>query len=252
MDEEVVLLTKKGTVRKRKPKQKINYFTKQTENSIVEYISCTDEELRNKIYRENIQYAFHKLTQNIIHTYKMYYTDGDSVEDVQQEVIAFLLEKLSKYKQNKGAAYSYFGTIAKRYLIQKNKKNYAKLQETSHLEYIDDDSKEQYMDVAETTYEVVEEEALIFFNLFVEHVDKNLFKLFTKPKDQKTADCILNLFKKCHSLQILDNKKAIYIYLREMSEVDTPQITKIITKFKQIFVKLYNIYYEEGHIDNKY
>lgn len=249
MSEEVVLLTKKGTVRKRKPKQKLNYFTKDTENSIIAYNKCTDDADRSKIYREKIEYAFFKLTQNIIHTYKMYYMEGDSVEDVQQEVIWFLLEKLHMYNPNKGAAYSYLGTIAKRYLIQKNKKNYARIQETSHFEYIDDDEKEQYMNIADTTYEQIEEEALVFFQLFIKYIDNNLFKLFTKTKDQKTADCILALFKKCHTLQILDNKKAIYIYLREMSEVDTPQITKIISRFKQIYIKLYNIYYENGHID---
>ena len=101
-----------------------NYFTQETENAIVLYNSINDPVLKSKIYEEKIHYAFFKLTQNIIHTFKFYYLDGESVEDIQQEVIAFLLEKLKLYKPEKGKAYSYFGTIAKRYLILKNKKNY--------------------------------------------------------------------------------------------------------------------------------
>jgi hypothetical protein len=40
---EEVLLTKKGTVRKRKPKQSINYFTQETENAIIEYLKLKNE-----------------------------------------------------------------------------------------------------------------------------------------------------------------------------------------------------------------
>ena len=59
---------------------------------------------------------------------------------------------------------------------------------------------------------------------------------------------MLQLFKNCHSLEILDNKKAVYIYIREMIDVDTLQITKIIKKFKLIYVKLYNRFYEHEMI----
>ena len=60
-------------------------------------------------------------------------------------------------------------------------------------------------------------------------VDKNLNKLFPKEMDAKTADAIMELFRKCESLDIF-NKKALYIYIREMVDVETPQITKITKK----------------------
>ena len=46
-----------------KPKSDKNYFTKDTENAIVEYNSTTDPILRNKIYKERIQYPFEKLAE---------------------------------------------------------------------------------------------------------------------------------------------------------------------------------------------
>ena len=134
-------LTKSGKPRKRKPKTSNTYFTEDTQNAIVEYVMSDDQNFRDTVYRERIEYGFFKLTQNIIHTFKFYYTDGESVEDVQQEVIAFLLEKLKLYNPVKGKAYSYFGTIAKRYLILKNKKNYQKLQDKGDLIEVDDDKK---------------------------------------------------------------------------------------------------------------
>ena len=46
-EEQEVLLTKKGTVRKRKPKQSINYFTQETEDAIVEYLKLKSPKKRN-------------------------------------------------------------------------------------------------------------------------------------------------------------------------------------------------------------
>jgi len=77
-----------------KKKKKSNvYFTQDTENAIVEYVASTDEEERNRIYNERIHPAFFKLTENIIHTFKFYYTEVDNISDLQHEVIIFLLSK---------------------------------------------------------------------------------------------------------------------------------------------------------------
>ena len=137
---ETIALNKRGQPRKRKPKEPRVYFTEDTENAIIEYSSLTDQSQRDRLYKECIQYAFYKLAENIIHTFKFYYTDSDTIEELKHEVVTFLLEKLHLYNQSKGKAFSYFGTIAKRYLIIYNEKNYKKLQEITELdeEYCDD------------------------------------------------------------------------------------------------------------------
>ena len=112
-----VALTKRGQPRKRKPKEPRIYFTQDTEDAIIEYLASKDQDFRNLIYKERIEYGFYKLAENIIHTFKFYYTDSDTIEELKHEVVTFLLEKLHLYDQSKGKAYSYFGTIAKRYLI---------------------------------------------------------------------------------------------------------------------------------------
>lgn len=89
------------TPKKRKKKSK-NYFTKDTENSIILYNKTSDHKIRSKIYGDNIHYPFFKLTENIIHTFKFYYTDVDNLEHLQHEIIVFLLSKIHLYshKQN--------------------------------------------------------------------------------------------------------------------------------------------------------
>jgi len=73
---------------------KKNYFTQETEDAIVLYNKTEDSAIRSKIYDEGIHYAFFKLTQNIIHTFKFYHTEVENIEDLQHEIITFLLSKI--------------------------------------------------------------------------------------------------------------------------------------------------------------
>jgi DNA-directed RNA polymerase specialized sigma24 family protein len=128
----------------RKKKSNV-YFTKETENAIVLYNGTTDEIKKSQIYQDKIHYAFFKLTENIIHTYKFYYTETDNIEDLQHEIIVFLLSKIHLYDQTKGTkAYSYFGTIVKRWLILNNNKNYKTQQNRTELEPLQEDINHSY------------------------------------------------------------------------------------------------------------
>ncbi len=126
-------------IKKRKPKSK-NYFTQETEDYIVLYNNSKDFEERSRIYERHIHYAFFKLTQNIIHTFKFYHTEVEELEHLQHEIITFLLSKIHLFDPSRGAkAYSYFGTIAKRYLILSNQKNYKKRIDTLPIETLEED-----------------------------------------------------------------------------------------------------------------
>jgi len=243
---EEVLFTKKGTLRKRKPKKSNIYFTQETEDAIIAYLASKDQMFRNRIFDEKIDYAFHKLAENIIHTFKFYYTDVDTINELKHEVVSFLLEKLHLYNQSKGKAYSYFGTIAKRYLIIYNEKNYKKVKEKGELDEADEDK----IIVEDLIRESNDDKNHLsdFINYFVAYVDKNMTKLFPRIQDQKTADVILELFRKRENLEIF-NKKAIYIYIREMIDVDTFQITKVIKILKRVYYDMYNEYYEHGYVE---
>ena len=116
----------------KKKKKGVQSCTQDTEDAIVLYNKTTDPEVRSRLYNDRIHYGFFKLTENIIHTFKFYYTEVDNIEDLQHEVITFLLSKIHLFNKDKGAkAYSYFGTIAKLYLILSNQKNYKKRIDTA-------------------------------------------------------------------------------------------------------------------------
>lgn len=226
-------------------KKSKNYFTKETEDAIVLYNSSSDSYYKNKIYNEKIRYAFFKLTENIIHTYKFYYTEETSIEDLQHEVTTFLLSKIHLFDVSKGAkAYSYFGTIAKRYLIMTNTKNYKRKIEKTSVTEIEDSADFSYN---LTDQDNLHDDLSDYINNFVDYVTDNIFELFPKDEDAQIADAILELFRKRMSLDVL-NKKALYIYIREQIDVKTPKITKIANDLYSIFKRGYIHYMEEGYI----
>jgi len=244
LEPEKIALNKRGQPRKRKPKEPRVYFTLDTEEAIIEYLASNDQDFRNRLYSDRIEYAFYKLAENIIHTFKFYHTDSDTIEDLKHEVVTFLLEKLHLYDQSKGKAYSYFGTIAKRYLIVYNNNNYKKLQEHAEVEELDEDRG-----FLHETIKSQEEQSDpdSFIEQYIRYIDTHLYTLFPKSQDAKTADAIMELFRKRETLEIF-NKKALYIYIREITDASTPQITKVTKKLDTLRTRLFNDYYQHGYI----
>jgi hypothetical protein len=228
-------LTKKGSLRKRKPKTKNNYFTQETEDAILRYRSAKSQALKNKIYNEDIHYGFYKLTENIIHTFKFYYTEVDNIEDLKFEVISFLLQKLHLYDPSKGKAYSYFGTIAKRYLIIYNQKNYKKL--VAKIEVQDIDNQHSTHDSLVINPNDQDIDRLDVIDKFIAKMDTVIMEMFEKEEELKAAVAILEIFKKRESIDIF-NKKALFIYVKEMATVQSNTITKVIKKLKTVYLKI--------------
>jgi len=86
-----------------------------------------------------------------------------------------------------------------------------------------------------------------FIDYLTEYIDKNMFTMFKKEKDRKVCDAINILFKRRENLEIF-NKKALYIYIREITEVDTPVITKVTKKLKVLYKELYSEFIETGYV----
>jgi hypothetical protein len=214
-----------------------NYFTKETENYIVKYNTSENQDYRNDIFTKHIYYPFYKLAENIIHTFKFYYTDVDQIEDLKHEVVSMLLEeKIMKFDSAHGAkAYSYFGTIVKRWLINYNNKNYKKLKKIGSFDDIEESyEKQKVTDLNGLTLKQ-------FLDIWVTKTDNELDTLFPKPSEKRIADAILTVFKRRYDLDIF-KKKALYIYVREMTDCETPHLTKVVSKLKTDFYTLYEDY----------
>lgn len=217
------------------------YFGPEVEEAIIRYNLCEDQAERSRIYDQEIKYAFEKLTENLIHTFKFYYTDGQDIKTVQHDVITFLIEKLPKFTADKGKAFSYFSIVAKNYLILHNNKNFKKLVDTTTIDTVSD--------TIESNTSSTNSELDKFITKYVEYWDDNLDSHFPRKQDRQIAAALIELFRKRESLEIF-NKKALYIYIREMSNASTQQITKMVKVMKEKYVKLYSAYLEHDYIPN--
>lgn len=230
-------------------KSKANYFTKETEDYIVKYNTSTDDEYRAKIFTDHIYLPFYKLSENIIHTFKFYYTDVERIEDLKHELVSILLEdKIMKFDPTNGAkAYSYFGTIVKRWLINYNNKNYKRLKQIGSFS----DMEESYdSNIRDKDGEAAGITLAQFLDRWVESMYDQLEEMFPKPADIKIADAVLTIFKTRNDLDIF-KKKALYIYIREMTDCETPALTKVINILKEDFKEKYQKLYDQGLIVNK-
>ena len=227
-------------MKKRKKKSKI-YFGTPVHDAIVEYNHSENVEFRHKIYTEEIHAAFLKLAENIINTFKFsYFTYG--FRDLQEEVVSNLVLNMHKFDETKGSkAFSYFSVVAKNYLILNNNANYKKLKihdsiDTLYDHGVDDETinKSPSVDVFHKT-----------LNYFEEHLEE----LFPKKQDKDVAESILYL---CKNKDNIDNfnKKALYIIIREMTDVKTSKITQVSNVFRKIYPKIQEEVLSRGHIDN--
>jgi len=225
----------------RKAKNPSNrYFTYITEMAINAYNNCDDNKLKNKIYNRFIKYPLDKLAENVIHTYKTYYFD-DSYEDVKASVVAFLNEKMHKFRGDRGKAFSYFTVIARNFLFNENNANYAKMKIHEKLDAVD-----LGRNVPNETYQQdYLQEASDFMDFYVDYIDTNLDKIFLRDRDRKVADSVNELFRTRKDLYSY-NKKALYILIRDRTGVNTQYITKVIGKMRIMFVELNTDYTKNG------
>jgi hypothetical protein len=228
----------------RKKKSKV-YFTLETEQAIIEFNKCNDPIKRNIIYKEQIQYPFEKLAENILNTFKFSYFDVPKM-DVQMEVVSTLIEKIHMFKEGKGKAFSYFSIVAKNHLILKNNGNYKRFKKTSLLS----EMPETWNPENDFYEEQMGDEYNEFKDLMLKYWDKHLTRVFTKKRDIQIADAVLELFRRSQYIENF-NKKHLYLLIREMTDCKTHYITKVVNEMKVHQKRLLNDYLEHGMISEE-
>lgn len=236
-------VVEKSSTKKKKPrksKEKM-YFTLETEEAINKYNLSDDQQVRDEIYNTKIRYAFEKLVENVYNTFKFCYFETSPIE-VQKETVAHLVANIHKFESGKGKAFSYFSIIAKNYLIFQNNSNYKRFNQ--HVEIGDDNGENTYKLQQEDGF-YKEEENREFLDLMVSYWEKNVNKIFTKQRDINIANAVIELFRNSDRIDAF-NKKALYLYIREISSCKTQQITKVINKMKNYQNNITKSYVNRG------
>jgi hypothetical protein len=231
--------------KERKKRISKHYFTEETQNAIIRYNSEENDAVRNQIYNDYIKYPFEKLVENMINTFKFTYFE-ESKADIQSRTVSFLVMKLHMYEGGKGKAFSYFGQIAKNYLILQNNNTYKKLKSHDRIDAVDTNIH-QDVELKDTSIDTneINSDTEEFIMMMIKFWDRYAINVFKKQRDVVIVTVLMELFKQTQSIENF-NKKAIYLYLREMTGFRTQYITKVINKLVPYYKKMINCYYDEG------
>ncbi len=178
INKEVEELTEVRKKRRGRNKKEKIYFSKKTEEAIIEYNSETDNVKRNEIYETRIKYSFDKLVENIFNTFKFTYFDNSPLE-IQKETVAHLVSNIHKFEAGKGKAFSYFSIVAKNYLIFHNNNNYKRFNQ--HVDISETPGEDsvclQTEDAHHKTIQTQE-----FMKLLINYWERNITKIFLSKK----------------------------------------------------------------------
>lgn len=219
------------------------YFTIETEKAIIEYNKATDPREKDKIYTQKIQYAFEKIAENVYNTFKFSYSDVSPVE-VQKQAISHMVANIDRFEAGKGKAFSYFSIVAKNWFILDNNNNYRRFKK--HIEICEHPSDSGEF-VIEPEHQKRDSELREFIELMVAFWDRNVHKYFTKDRDLEIANAVIEIFRNSGRIDVF-NKKALYLYIRDIAGCQTQHITKVINRMKMAQKEITDQYFTTGTI----
>ncbi len=230
------------TTQKRKKKSKNQYFTKVHENAIVQYCVSNEKSEKTFLYSEYIEPAFSEMVDKIVYTYK--FSSLPNIDYLKDDCKIWLTTILDKYDPSKRSkAFSYFSVITKNWFIHKVKQNSKRLKREVEIENPSSVVKHDEL-VVQHEYESKREEAEFWSHLFREINSWENMNL--KENEFKVLRAIKILFESCDDIEIF-NKKAIYLYIREITGLNTKQIVNNLNKIRARYRK-FKTKWEEGSI----
>ena len=227
---------------KRSKKKSNHYFTKDHENAILEYCETDCARRKTEIYVTMLQPAFSEMVDKIVFTYK--FTTLPNIDSLREECKVWLMTILDKFQPDRGhKAFSYFSVITKNWFIHKVKKQQRKNQRELVFDKVPKAYEEEYLSTDESwlTDKIQEE----FWNSFYESM-KEWDAEELKGNDERVYKAIMVLFESKDDIEIF-NKKAIYLYLREITGLNTKQVVNSLNKFRGYY-KEFKQDWENGDI----
>ncbi len=220
-----------------KKKNKNHYFTKVHEDAIVRYCKSTDNKERNELYKEYIGPVFDEMVDKIVYTYK--FNTLPNIDALRDDCKNWLITILNKFDPDKGSkAFTYFSVVSKNWFIAQVKKTSKKSKKEVHIDdfYLDRTNGDR-------TYNYYEE-SLVVYNTYLSDRERSEFfanlsgeinkwsNMPLRPNEKKTIEAVKILFAESNQIEIF-NKKAIYLYIREITGLNTKQVVSSLNKIRK-------------------
>lgn len=227
----------------KKKKKGQKYWTKEQEDAVKEYLKMDpDSKEANLLFETKILGPLTQIVENIMFTYKLNVKDIPLDEQIL-DTLSFVTLKMRKFDPDKGhKAFSYFGTIAKHYLIACSTKNYKKklnsipLEDVLGFEYDQEIYDSPEFEKEFNSYEY-------FLTIISNNID-NLIKndMTLHPNVYKVGEAVVYMLKNYQYMGIL-NKRQFYFVTKEFTGLQAKDITKALKKLKEVFKETYKSVY---------
>lgn len=224
------------------PKKSNYYFTQDHEDAIIKYALSNDKAVRTRLYVEFIQPAFDEMVDKIIFTYK--FNTLPNIDLLRDECKIWLTTILDKYDTTKGSkAFSYYSVITKNWFIQNVKKTTKEKRRETTIEDAEKEIEEN-SEQAPNDYENSREYNEFWSNLMGEV--SGWEKMNLRENERKVLSAIIQIFNNIDNIEIF-NKKAIYLYIRELTGLNTKQVVSGLSGIKTKY-RLFKEDWDNGEI----
>jgi len=212
--------------KKRKRKKNL-YFTEVHQKAIVDYALTNNRKIRTDLYIQYIGPVFDEMVDKIVYTYK--FTTLPNIDFLKDECKIWLTTILDKFDPDKGSkAFSYFSVITKNWFIHKVKKNAKDLKKEINYESALGEIEQTYLSI-ENRYLENREKYEFWLSLMSEF--EQWEKQNLKENEKKVLNAIMDLFDSVDEIEIF-NKKAIYMHIRELTNLNTKQVVNNLNKLR--------------------
>jgi len=226
----------------KKKRNKNHYFTKVHEQAIIDYTDSRDLKVRTELYVIFIGPAFNEMVDKIVYTYK--FTTLPNIDVLKDECKVWLTTILDKYDPNRGSkAFSYFSVITKNWFIHKVKRNSIDNKREIHYDDLYKNMEANYLSTSNEYVKTREEKE--FWDFLQQEIDSwNAVPM--KANEKKVYEAVKLVLLSSEQIQIF-NKKAVYLYIREITGLNTKQVVNNLNKMRERY-RNFKKKWNEGNI----
>jgi len=218
--------------------QKALYFGPEVQSSMDKYKLQTCEIEKAKIYTQEILPAFNKLVENLIYIYG--FSKGGSFSELKSDCVCFLYENMHKFDSARGTkAFSYFNVVARNWLIIKSK---SATKNGNRIISIEDSGRLSMNDkkvianhsIAHSPDDIILAEGK---NDRILEVLGIIEKKLTEKYEKEVMTSLKLIFQNINDIDLL-NKRAVFLYIREISGVDQKKLSLAMSVIRRHYKEI--------------
>jgi hypothetical protein len=218
------------------------YFTQVHEDAIVEYVATNDLRKRTELYVNYIGPAFDEMVDKIVFSFK--FTTLPNIDHLREECKVWLITILDKFDPHRGRkAFSYFSVITKNWFIAQTKKRARRRRTEVELSEMSKEAELKF--VSDVNPYEKDREAREFIRVLRVEIDSWEHEGM-KPNEEKVLNAVRLLLDEADNIEIF-NKKAIYLYMREITGLNTKQVVNSLAGMRAKY-KLFREDWDKGDL----